>query len=87
MMCCGSQNVVGALDWMPPDAARSQDSIIVLFDWFSGQLTDEVDEEVRSKGHVIVFHGGGVLLSHRSMKRICTRFWVDRRTRFAAKFG
>ena len=44
---------------MLPAAADSSQSIIVMLDWFSGHLTDEVAELVRRKGHVLLFHGGG----------------------------
>ena len=57
-----SQDVVEALEWMllqVPDAEHSRDSIIVLLDWFSGHLTDEVADLVKRKGHVLLFHGGG----------------------------
>ena len=54
-----SEDMVEALDWMLPVANSSDESIIVLLDWFSGHLTEEVAELVRSKGHVLLFHGGG----------------------------
>ena len=59
---CGSyrsEDMVEALDWMLPVASSPEDSIIVLLDWFSGHLTDEVEELIKSKGHVLLFHGGG----------------------------
>ena len=54
-----SKDVVDALDWMLPQALSPQDSIIVLLDWFSGHLTEEVAAKVKEKGHVLLFHGGG----------------------------
>ena len=54
-----SEDMVKALDWMLPSASNSTESIIVLLDWYSGHLTEEVADVVRSKGHVLVFHGGG----------------------------
>jgi hypothetical protein len=54
-----SQDVVEALDWMLPHASDSTESIIVILDWYSGHLTEEVAELVRRKGHVLIFHGGG----------------------------
>lgn len=54
-----SVDVVEALDWMLPDAADSSESIILMLDWYSGHLTEEVVELVRRKGHVLIFHGGG----------------------------
>jgi len=54
-----SEDMVEALDWMLPDANESNESIVVLLDWYSGHLTEEVANKVRSKGHVLLFHGGG----------------------------
>ena len=44
------------------DVARrnsSSDSIVVLLDWFPGHFTDEVAAKIKSKGHVLLLHGGG----------------------------
>jgi len=54
-----SQDMVEALDFLLPTANDSTESVVVLLDWYSGHLTEEVAALVRSKGHVIVFHGGG----------------------------
>ena len=54
-----SEDVVEALEWMLPDANDSSESIIVMLDWFSGHLTEEVAECIKRKGHVLVLHGGG----------------------------
>ena len=54
-----SGDMVEALDWLLPPANASNESIVVLLDWYSGHLTDEVANLVRSKGHVLLFHGGG----------------------------
>ena len=54
-----SEDMVEVLDWMLPVAHSLDESIIVVLDWFSGHLTEEVEELVRSKGHVLLFHGGG----------------------------
>ena len=54
-----SGDAVEALDWMLPDANSSDESIIVLLDWFSGHLTEEVAALIQAKGHVILYHGGG----------------------------
>ena len=40
-----SEDMVEALDWMLPQAASSDESIIVLLDWFSGHLTEEVADK------------------------------------------
>ena len=40
-------------------AHSPDESIIVLLDWFSGHLTEEVAECIHSKGHVLLLHGGG----------------------------
>ena len=54
-----SVDMVEALDWMLPTAADSTESIVVMLDWYSGHLTEEVAATVRRKGHVLMFHGGG----------------------------
>ena len=54
-----SEDMVEALDFMLPSASNSTESIVVLLDWYSGHLTEEVARLVRSKGHVLCFHGGG----------------------------
>ena len=55
-----THDVVTFLDWALPPAACPQDSIVVLLDWFSAHLSTEVAELVASKGHILLFHGGGV---------------------------
>ena len=54
-----SPDMVEALEWMLPQAQTSEESMIVMLDWFSGHLTDEVAEVIKRKGHVLLFHGGG----------------------------
>ena len=54
-----SGDMVEALDWVLPTAHSLEESTIVMLDWFSGHLTDEVAELIRSNGHVLIFHGGG----------------------------
>ena len=54
-----SSDMVEALDWMLPQANDSSESMVLLLDWYSGHLTEEVAELVRRKGHVLLFHGGG----------------------------
>lgn len=54
-----SSDMVEALRWMLPDAEGPGDSIIVLLDWYSGHRTDEVEELIAAKGHILLFHGGG----------------------------
>ena len=51
--------MVEALNWMLPVAHSPDENIIVMLDWFSGNLTEEAEECIRSKGHVLLFHGGG----------------------------
>ncbi len=53
-------DVVEALDWALEDAARPQDSVVVLLDWFSAHLSDSVQQLIRDKGHILLHHGGGV---------------------------
>ena len=54
------EDCVEALEWMLPDAADPRESIVVMLDWFSAHRTDEVLNLVEQKGHVLLFHGGGV---------------------------
>ena len=54
-----SEDMVEALEWMLPVARSPDESIIVLLDWFSGHLTEEVREVIQRKGHVLLHHGGG----------------------------
>ena len=54
-----SSDMVEALEWILPGANDSSESIVVMLDWYSGHLTQEVADLVRSKGHVLLFHGGG----------------------------
>ena len=55
--------MVEALEWMLLEAASSEESMIVLLDWYSGHRTKEVMDVVARKGHVLLFHGGGTTLS------------------------
>ena len=55
-----TSDVVGFLDWALPAAACPQDSIVVMLDWYSAHLSPEVEALVASKGHILLFHGGGV---------------------------
>ena len=48
------------LEWALEPAACPQESIVVMLDWFSAHLSPEVAELVARKGHVLLFHGGGV---------------------------
>ena len=41
-----SGDMVEALGWILPDATGSYESIVVLLDWYSGHLTDEVAASV-----------------------------------------
>ena len=50
-----SKDMVEVLDWMLPQAHSPDESIIVLLDWFSGHLTEEVAALVEIKGHVLLF--------------------------------
>ena len=48
------------LMWGLPPAACPQESIVVLLDWFSAHTDLEIAERVAAKGHILLFHGGGV---------------------------
>ena len=50
-----SSDMVEALDWILPEAASSKESIIVILDWYSGHRTQEVEELVKRKEHVLLF--------------------------------
>ena len=54
-----SSDMVDALRWILPDADKPEDSITVLLDWYSGHRTEEVEDLIAAKGHVLLFHGGG----------------------------
>lgn len=54
-----SEDVCEFLEWALPNASCGEESIIVLLDWFQGHRTVEVEELVKRKGHVLLFHGGG----------------------------
>ena len=54
-----SPDVAAALRWILPNADHSHESIVVILDWFSGHLTEEVRTVVQNKGHVLIHHGGG----------------------------
>ena len=58
-----SEDVVEALDWMLPQAHSPDESIIVLLDrgnyGINYNLTEDIAEKVRSKGHVLRFWKGG----------------------------
>ena len=54
-----STDVIEALESMLPQANSSEESCIVLLDWFSGHLDDEVAACIKRKGHVLLLHGGG----------------------------
>ena len=54
-----SADAAEVLDWTLPQAASPRKSIAVILDWFSGHLAEEVEQGVRRKGRVLLFHGGG----------------------------
>ena len=53
-----SEDVVEALGWTIPNASSSQGNVIVILDWYSGHITEEVAGLARGKGHVLILHGG-----------------------------
>jgi len=55
-----SENVVEAIRWALPPATRPEESVVVLLDWFSAHLTEEVQACIRELGHIVLYHGGGV---------------------------
>ena len=54
-----TEDVLNFLDWALPAAESEQDSAVVMLDWFSAHLAEEVQALVRAKGHVLLYHGGG----------------------------
>jgi len=50
-----SEDMVDALNWMLPEAHSKEESIVVLLDWFSGHLTQEVEDAIRSKRPRVAF--------------------------------
>ena len=54
------RDVLDALDWALPAATSSTESTIVMLDWFAAHLHADVAELIRSKGHILLMHGGGV---------------------------
>jgi len=53
------EDVIEALREILPVAASTEDSIIVILDWFSAHRTDKVIAFIQNRGHVVLFHGGG----------------------------
>ena len=54
-----SEDVCEFLEWALPQATSPEESIIVILDWYSGHRTEEVEQLLERKGHVLLFHGGG----------------------------
>ena len=54
-----AEDCVDFLDWALPAASCPADSVVVMLDWFSAHLSEEVQALIRAKGHVLLFHGGG----------------------------
>ena len=54
-----SEDMVDFLEWALPDATVPEESLIVILDWYAGHRTKEVEECIKRKGHVLLFHGGG----------------------------
>lgn len=55
-----TEDVTAFLDWALEPAACPQDSTVVLLDWYSAHLSQEVADLVAAKGHILLLHGGGV---------------------------
>ena len=45
-----SEDVVDFLEWALPEARTSEESVVVLLDWFSAHLSDAVRNAIQSKG-------------------------------------
>ncbi|CAK0909832.1 unnamed protein product [Prorocentrum cordatum] len=55
-----ADDVMDALGFALQPAAKPEDSIVILLDWYSAHLTAEVQQAIRDMGHVVLYHGGGV---------------------------
>ena len=55
-----TEDCIEFLKWALPDASCAEESIVVLLDWFSAHLHDDVHDILRQKGHILLHHGGGV---------------------------
>ena len=53
------EDVIDSLRDVLPHAVDSQQSCIVLLDWFSAHRTPAVIDFIHSRGHVVMYHGGG----------------------------
>lgn len=49
-----------ALEWGLEPATCSEESILVMLEWFAAHLCPELQELIAEMGHVVVYHGGGV---------------------------
>ena len=54
------EDVLDSLREILPVAATPLDSIVVLLDWFSAHRTEAVINFIQRRGHVVLFHGGGI---------------------------
>ena len=52
-------DVIAALRVLLPVVVKEEDSMIVMLDWFAAHRTPRVVSFVESRGHVLLFHGGG----------------------------
>ena len=66
------RDVLDALDWALPAATSSTESTIVMLDWFAAHLHADVAELIRSKGHILLMHGGESQGANRLTTLICT---------------
>ena len=84
-----SQDVVEVLGWMLPQARIPDERIIVLLDWFSGHTTEEVKNLVASKGHVLLFHGGGTIpftqINDTHLHALLARYLIQFENQFATE--
>ena len=59
---CGSyreEDMLEALSRLLPVAGSTQESMVILLDWYSAHRTDAVIELIEQRGHVVLWHGGG----------------------------
>ena len=84
-----TEDVVETLDWALPNAESSKESIVVLLDWYSGHRTAEVKDAISSKGHVLLFHGGGTTpftqVNDTHFHALCQHYLEEIEMRYARK--
>ena len=53
------EDVIDALRKVLPIAATTEESMVVLLDWFAAHRCETVIAFIEGRGHIVLFHGGG----------------------------